>query len=88
MNNEKMMSFLSALPLGYMTCVKSDLVPEGFIEVDGQRLNKHDNLKLFNVLQGNVIDEGETFLLPQRAKLAPMFNNFDSNTSKIVLKIR
>lgn len=86
--DSKTISFLTALPVGYMTCFSNSEVPEGFIEIDGQRMIKKDNINLFNILRGNVIDDGDTFVLPNKEKISSMFKGFDPQKSKIILKIR
>lgn len=76
---------LSWLPIGYMINFPCDVCPTNFIEVDGQRLSKSEYQDVFDVLRGNVIDDGDTFVLPKKSDLVKKFS--DTSTT-ILLKLR
>lgn len=89
--NEKQLSFLKVMPIGYMTAFVGDTIPTGFIEVDGQKLIKSDNMKLFNILRGVVLDQGDYFVLPDKRKIFEIsksnFGGVDVQKSKIIMKV-
>lgn len=76
---------LSWLPIGYMINFPCSVCPNNFIEVDGQRLSKAEYQDVFDVLRGNVVDDGDTFILPKKADLAKKFNDVNAT---ILLKLR
>ena len=61
-------------------------MPEDFIEVMGQRLSKQEYPMLYQVLLGNVTDDGSHFILPESSTLRDLFD--DEHSSKIIVKIR
>lgn len=79
------MDVFSWLPIGYMIVSPTNSIPSNFIEVDGQRLSKMEYQDVYDILQGNVRDDGDTFVLPKRQDLSKLFNDA---TSKIILKLR
>lgn len=85
--NEKQLEFLKVMPVGYMTPFQGDVIPVGFMEVNGQRLIKRDNMSLFNMLRGVVVDEDVYFSLPTKEKVSSMFSGIDSQKSKIIIKV-
>lgn len=68
-----------------MTSFLGDL-PKNFIEVDGQRLSKCQYSEVYDILRGNVAEDGEFFILPIKAKVRELFSSTDVN-DKIILKI-
>lgn len=76
---------LTWLPIGYMISFPYDNFPSNFIEVDGQRLSKADYQDVFDVLKGNVVDDGDTFVLPQKSLVT---TKFSSSAGKIIMKLR
>lgn len=88
---EKQEQLLKIMPVGYMTAFVGESIPAGFMEINGQRLSKTDNIKLFNILRGVVLDEGDYFVLPNKQKIFDLsksnFGGFDINSSKIIMKI-
>ncbi len=76
---------LSWLPVGYMINFPSGVYPTNFIEVDGQRLSKMEYQDVFDVLRGNVIDDGDTFVLPKKSELVKKFSDINAT---ILLKLR
>jgi hypothetical protein len=85
--NEKQLEFLKVMPVGYMTPFSGDAIPQGFMEVNGQRLIKCDNMRLFNVLRGVVVDDDVYFVLPTKQKLSSLFSGFDPEKSRIIMKV-
>jgi hypothetical protein len=85
--NDKQLEFLKVMPVGYMTPFAGDVIPDGFMEVNGQRLIKGDNMRLFNILRGVVVDDDVYFVLPTKQKLSSMFNGFDPQKSRIIMKV-
>jgi hypothetical protein len=85
--NEKQSEFLKIMPVGYMTPFSGDEIPTGFMEVNGQRLIKSDNMKLFNILRGIVVDEDIYFMLPTKQKVSSLFSGFDSQKCKIIMRV-
>ena len=79
--------FLKIMPVGYMTPFSGNEIPQGFVEVKGQRLIKADNVRLYNVLKGIVVDEDIYYVLPTQEKVSPLFNGFDSEKNKIIIKV-
>lgn len=85
--NDKQSEFLKVMPVGYMTPFFGDEIPQGFVEVNGQRLAKTDNMKLFNTLRGVVEDDGSHFVLPTKQKISKLFSGFDSDRGKIIMRL-
>lgn len=79
------MDSFSWLPIGYMIACPNDIVPTNFIEVDGQRLSKTEYGDVFDILRGNVIDNGDTFLLPKKETIQNLFSNAGA---KIILRLK
>lgn len=89
--SDKQFDFFRVMPVGYMTAYSGENVPGGFMEVDGQRLSKSENMRLFNILRGVVSDEGEYFVLPKKQAIFDIskskFGGVDIKTHKIIMKI-
>lgn len=84
---DKQAEFLKVMPVGYMMPFSGDTIPQGFMEVNGQRLIKSDNLRLFNILKGIVIDDDVYFVLPTKQKVSALFNGFDPEKGKIIIRV-
>lgn len=84
-NISSMEDVLSWLPIGYMINFPCLVCPDNFIEVDGQRLSKSEYQDVFDVLRGNVVDEGATFVLPKKVDLIKKFSDVNAT---ILLKLR
>lgn len=80
-----LLNFLASLPIGYMFAYPNTDLPVDYMEVNGQRLLKSDYPILHEVLSGNVIDDGEYFVLPNSSSVSGMFND---QKAKIIVKIR
>lgn len=89
--NDKQVNVLKVMPIGYMTAFQGDSIPTGFIEVNGQKLLKSENQKLFNILKGVVTEDGDHFILPNKQKIFDIsksnFGGMDIQTCKIIMKI-
>lgn len=81
-----LLSFLASLPVGYMFCYRGENIPDDYVEVAGQRLLKSEYPLLHEILLGNVIDDGNYFILPESSKIRELFD--DTSDSKIIVKIR
>jgi hypothetical protein len=84
---DKQAEFLKVMPVGYMTPFSGDVIPEGFMEVNGQRLLKSPNMRLFNILRGVVVDDDVYFVLPTKQKVSTLFSGFDPEKSRIIMKV-
>lgn len=76
---------LNWLPIGYMTSYNGD-TPNNFIEVDGQKLSKADYSEVYEILKGNVVEDGDFFILPIKSVVQGLFS-LDDAKYKIILKI-
>ena len=87
---EKTLQVLSSLPVGYMVPFHGTTIPDGFLLVDGQTLSKSEYNIAFSTLRGIVVDNGDTFTLPNKIMLQHMFppDFGDLNSLRIILKIR
>ena len=84
-NNIPTQDMLNWLPIGYMATYMGEL-PENFIEVNGQRLSKMQYEEVYDILRGNVKEDGDFFILPLKADVQNLFSLVDSD-HKIILKI-
>jgi hypothetical protein len=84
-NIAAVLDVLEWLPVGYMINFPYDNFPINFIEVDGQTLSKSEYQDVFDILKGNVIDEGDTFVLPRKDVLKVLFGG---NNEKIILRLK
>lgn len=88
MSGHPHVEFLFSLPLGTMIAVDKSFSVDGFLEVNGQELQKSEHTSLFDVLKGNVIDNDSTFVLPSRSHIQAYFSDFDPDTMKIIIKVQ
>ena len=76
------------MPIGYMIVFSGNIIPENFVEVDGQSLQKELYPILFSSLAGTVIDCGSFFVLPTRKTMFNLFDMDDTIDKKIILKVQ
>jgi hypothetical protein len=84
---DDLMGMLASLPVGYMFNYPLDDVPENFIEVFGQNLLKSEYMDLYQILRGNVSENGDYFTLPDAKTLMSLFDQ-SAATSKIIIRYR
>lgn len=88
MSSHPPVEFLISLPLGTMIAVDKSFSVDGFLEVNGQEMQKSEHTSLFHALKGNVVDNDSTFILPRRSHIQTYFSDFDPDTMKIIIKVQ
>lgn len=85
---EKSEQFFASLPVGYMVPFDGVDLPENFIEVDSQTLDKSQFMDLFRLISKIVVDNTDSFVLPNKNQIRNFFKNNLTKDTKIILKIK